>query len=142
MRRLASSILPLLVLTGITSPDWQTHVQEFLAGVPDALRFDAAPLLASFNQDRADDVLRIGAYAASCPLEGMYVAQLLWIDSLGVYVRVAGSGRPETVVRVQFHRPVTDYRDARSVLTLLAQVAWERDRQYIPAAPSELAAAA
>ena len=116
-------------------------MQDYLAGVPDELRFDAAPLLASFNQTRADDVLRIGAYAAASPLESMYVAELLWIDTLGVFVRVAGAGKPESVVRVQFHRAVSDYRDARSVLTLLAQVAWERDREYNPAPPSAVEAA-
>ncbi len=36
------------------------------------------------------------------------------------------------VVRVTFAREVTDERDARSTLTMLAQVAWERERNYIP----------
>ena len=36
------------------------------------------------------------------------------------------------VVRVTFAREVTDERDARSTLTMLAQVAWERERSYIP----------
>lgn len=36
------------------------------------------------------------------------------------------------VVRVTFAREVTDERDAQSTLTMLAQVAWERERNYIP----------
>lgn len=36
------------------------------------------------------------------------------------------------VVRVTFAREVTDERDALSTLTMLAQVAWERERNYIP----------
>ena len=115
-------------------------MQDYLTGRPDELRHEAPELLKSFNTDRMDDVLRIGAYAAGCPLENMYISELLWIDTLGVYVRVAGAGRSDSIVRVQFHRPVTDVRDARSVLTLLAQVAWERDRKYVPA-PAQVEAA-
>ena len=40
--------------------------------------------------------------------------------------------RPAQVVRVTFAREVTDERDALSTLTMLAQVAWERERNYIP----------
>ena len=36
------------------------------------------------------------------------------------------------VVRVTFAREVTDERDAQSTLTMLAQVAWEKERNYIP----------
>ena len=31
-----------------------------------------------------------------------------------------------------FAREVTDERDAQSRVTMLAQVAWEKDRNYIP----------
>ena len=36
------------------------------------------------------------------------------------------------VIRVTFAREVTDERDAQSTLTMLAQVAWEKERNYIP----------
>ena len=36
------------------------------------------------------------------------------------------------VVRVTFAREVTDERDAQSTLTMLAQVAWEKERNYNP----------
>lgn len=117
-------------------------LQDYLAGAPDMLRHEAPALLASFNTDRMDDVLRIGAYAAGLPLENMYIAELLWVDTLGVYVRVAGNNQEDSIARVQFHRPVTDVRDARSVLTLLAQVAWERDRKYVPVPPTQIEVAA
>ena len=35
-----------------------------------------------------------------------------------------------------FAREVTDERDALSTLTMLAQVAWERERNYIPVMPT------
>lgn len=39
------------------------------------------------------------------------------------------------VHRASFIREVSEERDARSVLTMLAQVSWERDRQYRPVMP-------
>ena len=48
---------------------------------------------------------------------------------MGVFV---GAGWMRQVVRVTFAREVTDERDARSTLTMLAQVAWERERNYAP----------
>lgn len=39
------------------------------------------------------------------------------------------------VVRVTFAREVVDERDARSTLTMLAQLAWERERNYVPVVP-------
>lgn len=70
-------------------------------------------------------------------IEQTYAAELLWIDKQGVYLSVlTASGDAATVCRVTFHRPVLEERDARSVLTLLAQVAWERERSYVPAVPA------
>ena len=43
----------------------------------------------------------------------MSYAELLWLDYLGLYVRVEAEGIPSGVVRVPFYRPVTDDRDAR-----------------------------
>ena len=111
--------------------------EQYLAARPDPLRADAPTLVATFNRERIEDVLRIGAFAVGCPIEQTYGSQLLWIDQLGVYLSVLTS-RDEVpqVVRVTFQRQVLDERDARSVLTLLAQVAWERERNYIPPVPA------
>jgi hypothetical protein len=54
------------------------------------------------------------------------------VDRLGVYLYVQRLGQAGEVVRVAFLRPVTDERDARSSLTLMAQLAWERERSYVP----------
>ena len=45
---------------------------------------------------------------------------------------VSSSHMDAQVVRVTFAREVTDERDAQSTLTMLAQVAWEKERNYIP----------
>ena len=54
------------------------------------------------------------------------------VDRLGVYLYVQRLGQAGEVVRVAFLRPVADERDARSSLTLMAQLAWERERNYVP----------
>ena len=60
------------------------------------------------------------------------------VDRLGVYLYVQRLGQAGEVVRVAFLRPVVDERDARSSLTLMAQLAWERERSYVPVSPPEL----
>jgi hypothetical protein len=72
----------------------------------------------------------------------MAYAELLWLDRLGMYIRSEVAGRGPEVVRVPFYRPVLDERDARSVITMAAQIAWEAERSYTPPVPSDAAAAA
>ena len=66
----------------------------------------------------------------------MSYAELLWVDYLGMYIRTEVNGSEPEVVRVPFYRPVLDERDARSVITMAAQIAWERERSYTPPVPS------
>ena len=54
------------------------------------------------------------------------------VDRLGVYLYVQRLGQAGEVVRVAFLRPIIDERHARSSLTLMAQLAWERERSYVP----------
>ena len=106
---------------------------------PDVLRRSAPALVAFFNQERADDVLRIATHASDAAVEQIYVAQLLWVDRLGAYLAVEKFGFELEICRVPFQRPVLDERDARSVLTLLAQFAWEEERHYSPPIPEGIA---
>jgi hypothetical protein len=56
-------------------------------------------------------------------------AEMLWVDRLGVHLRAARQdGSPAVDLRVPFVRGVEDERDARSALTMMAQVAWEAQR--------------
>lgn len=103
------------------------------------LRRSAPALVAFFNQERADDVLRIATHASDAAVEQIYVAQLLWVDRLGAYLAVEKFGFELEICRVPFQRPVLDERDARSVLTLLAQFAWEEERHYSPPIPEGIA---
>ena len=92
-----------------------------------------------FNQERTEDVMRIAAHAAGAALEQIYAAELLWVDRMGAYVAAEKYGSERKIYRVRFQRPVMDHRDARSVLTLLAQYAWEQERNYSPPIPEAIA---
>lgn len=74
-------------------------------------------------------------YRVLCAVQMQY-AELLWLDRLGMYIRCELLGREPQIVRVPFMRPVIDDRDARSVITMAAQLAWEKDRSYTPPLPS------
>ncbi len=69
------------------------------------------------------------------PLQMQY-AELLWVDRLGMYISCTMIGQEPTIIRVPFYRPVLDERDARSVITMSAQIAWEDDRKYVPSLPT------
>lgn len=109
--------------------------EEYAQAEPDALRESAAFLVEQQNQQRAEDVLRICSHACSVRIDEMEHAQLLWIDTLGLYAFAKLIRQDGLVIRVPFLRPVTDERDARSTLTMLAQMAWESERSYIPVMP-------
>lgn len=74
-------------------------------------------------------------HALGVSFEDMAWAELLWVDRLGVYLRAAPQdGGPAHDLRVSFVREVEDEREARSALTMMAQVAWEAQRPYSPQA--------
>jgi hypothetical protein len=123
---------------------------DLTAAEPCLLR-DAAPALVdAWNGERAEDVYRVAAAHLGVPLARMAYAELLWVDRLGVYVRAevaaaddAAAGAEAAtadaemrLVRVPFQRPVLDERDARSALTMAAQIAWEGERSYTPPVPA------
>ncbi|KAL6760473.1 glutamyl-tRNA reductase binding protein [Haematococcus lacustris] len=112
--------------------------EEFRAAEPDVLRRHADELIRTWNDERAEDIYRIVSHHLGIPLTEMSYAELLWLDRLGMYVRTEAAGHlaGTTVVRVPFYRAVLDERDARSVLTMAAQVSWERERPYTPPVPS------
>lgn len=119
--------------------------EDLLAAEPDTLRKAAGELIRVWNDERAEDIYRVVSEHLQVPLTEMVYAELVWLDRLGMYVRVevsadaggrGASGPAAAVVRVPFYRPVLDERDARSVLTMAAQVAWEKDRPYTPPTPA------
>lgn len=115
--------------------------EEYAAAEPDVLRQTAAAIVRKWNDERAEDTYRIASCQLGVPLSDMQYCELLWLDHLGMYVRAEAQGKDDTlVVRVPFYRPVLDDRDARSVITMAAQNAWESERNYVPPLPSSMAA--
>ncbi len=62
------------------------------AAEPDALREDAAGLVAELNQARVEDVLRIAGFATGAGMDRLEGAELLWVDRLGLYLLAAVRG--------------------------------------------------
>ena len=83
--------------------------------------------------------MRIAAHTSKCRLEQIYAAELLWVDRTGAYVACERYNHEHEILRVTFQRPIMDERDARSVLTMLAQFAWEEERHYSPPIPEAIA---
>jgi putative heme iron utilization protein len=110
------------------------------AGV-DALVGCAAALSVQMNDARQEDLIRIASWALHVSFDDVDAADMQWVDQYGSYLRVLSGGQVRTV-RVPFERPVRDDRDARSSLTMLAQKAWEVDKQYAPVIPEALLAGA
>ena len=62
-------------------------------------------------------------------------ARMTWVDRFGFDLRVLTRDPVEVrEVRIPFLREVKDDRDARAAITLMAQLSWERERQYVPPA--------
>lgn len=59
---------------------------------------------------------------------------MTWVDRLGFDLRVLTNSSPQNIleIRIPFTREVTDERDARSSLTIMAQRAWEQERSITP----------
>ena len=100
----------------------------------DPMRTFAASLVKSMNEDRLEDVVRICSQKLGVEMDDVYVAEMAWIDKKGVYLKAGVAGAPVQTLRVEFEREIIDERDARSALTMMAQIAWESDRPYIPVA--------
>lgn len=58
-----------------------------------------------------------------CKFEEIASANLLWLDSSGFYLGVRQAlAADDTILRIPFARPVQEGRDAKSALTMMAQV--------------------
>lgn len=107
---------------------------EYGAAAPDPLRDAAARIVHDFNRDYWEDVRRFPAAYAGLGDE-VEDARIVWVDRLGLDVRVLLRGGEELRdVRIPFPggRPLAKEADARSAVTLMAQLAWEAERAYIP----------
>ncbi len=67
-------------------------LRSWQAAEPDALREEAAQLVAELNRARVEDVLRIAGFATGAGMDRLEGAELLWVDRLGLYLLAAVRG--------------------------------------------------
>jgi putative heme iron utilization protein len=106
---------------------------DYRSADPDPMRSFASSLVKSMNEDRIEDVIRVCAQEKGVSMDDVYFGEMAWIDKKGVYMRASlSNGEKLETIRVDFDRDVIDERDARSALTMIAQVSWEKDKPYQP----------
>lgn len=107
--------------------------EEYRNAEADPMRTFASSLVKNMNEDRLEDVIRVCAQEKGVSMDDVYYGEMAWIDKKGVYMRASmGSGERMETIRVPFDRDVIDERDARSALTMIAQVSWEKEKPYQP----------
>lgn len=111
---------------------WVTGA-DYARAVADPLRECAARIVEDMNRKHWEDILRFCKIYARVEAEVVKVS-MTWVDRLGFDMQVL-TRDPQEIreIRIPFPREVVDERDARSSLTIMAQVAWEQERKYTPA---------
>eukprot|EP00245_Coleochaete_scutata_P016027 TRINITY_DN7346_c0_g1_i1.p1 TRINITY_DN7346_c0_g1~~TRINITY_DN7346_c0_g1_i1.p1 ORF type:complete len:377 (+),score=52.91 TRINITY_DN7346_c0_g1_i1:123-1133(+) len=105
---------------------------EYSAAIPDPLRECAATIVSDFNRSYWEDLRRFCSAYADIQGEQVKEARMTWVDRLGFDMHVLLKDPQEIrEVRLPFPREVKDDRDARSSLTMMAQLAWEKERHYV-----------
>uniref|UniRef100_A0A7S0UY45 DUF2470 domain-containing protein n=1 Tax=Polytomella parva TaxID=51329 RepID=A0A7S0UY45_9CHLO len=112
-------------------PVVEINADEFLHSTPDILRHSFDDLAPLWNKDHPEDLAIVVAHFLGLPSHEVEFAEVVWVDRLGVFVYAEVLGRPKGILRVPFYRPVLSVRDARAVMTMTAQVAWEALNKYV-----------
>eukprot|EP00249_Psilotum_nudum_P026974 c34148_g1_i1 orf=2-1051(+) len=109
---------------------WVSGV-EYKQAAPDPLREYAVTIVEDMNRKYWEDIRRFCNAYSSLDLQ-VEEAHMTWVDRHGFDLRVLTSSQEILEIRIPFSREVTDERDARSTLTMMAQIAWEYERNYTP----------
>eukprot|EP00850_Spirogloea_muscicola_P009085 SM000050S17010 [mRNA] locus=s50:324007:325418:- [translate_table: standard] len=106
---------------------------DYRLALADPLKDVAGGIVEYFNREHWEDIRRFCSVYAGLEDADVEEASMTWVDRLGIDMQVLlRDSQKIQEVRVPFMREVTDDRDARSVLTMMAQLAWEKERQYLP----------
>lgn len=105
---------------------------DYWAAAADPLREVAKRIVEDMNRNHWEDIRRFCNVYAKLDAE-LEEASMTWVDRLGFDLRVLTKS-PQNIleIRIPFTREVTDERDARSSLTIMAQIAWEQERSVTP----------
>lgn len=102
--------------------------ESFRQAETDPLAFVSPFMVKKWNAEHLEDIVRFTTYLTGITLEELESAKLLWIDSLGLYIRYQKFGEFPKDVRMGFPQRVTDEKALVSVLTMLGQVTWESQK--------------
>ncbi|XP_002973412.2 glutamyl-tRNA reductase-binding protein, chloroplastic [Selaginella moellendorffii] len=113
---------------------WVSGV-DYTGATSDPLKDYAPRIVEDMNKKNWEDILRFCRVYAHLEAE-VEQASLTWVDRLGFDMRVLTRSPPRIMeIRIPFEREALDERDARSLLTMMGQVAWEKERKVaIPVA--------
>ncbi|KAL3701672.1 hypothetical protein R1sor_019694 [Riccia sorocarpa] len=110
---------------------WMSGADYSLA-VADPLRDFAPKIVEDMNRKHWEDVRRFTNIYAGLKQAEVEEVSMTWVDRLGFDLHVLTKNRQMLEIRIPFMREVADERDARSSLTMMAQIAWERERSLNP----------
>jgi len=105
---------------------------DYLESQPDPLRLNAPEIVRQWNSERMEDIYRICKQKSGVPLIEMTYAELAWVDRFGFYISYSTINSHNNTLRIPFPREAEEDRDARSLLTMTAHLAWESDRNALP----------
>lgn len=138
------SVEKLLVAADVDQEPAWIHADEYLEADADPLKDVAHKIVEDVNREHWQDLPRF-CHAFAGIDDEVEDANLIWVDRLGldlrVWLRSSAADVPEVrEVRIPFAREAADEREARSSITMMAQVSWEKERNYTPKMPSLMAA--
>ncbi|KAM5579917.1 glutamyl-tRNA reductase-binding protein, chloroplastic [Rosa sericea] len=108
--------------TWVTSSDYKN-------AEPDPLRDFSEKLVNDINTNNIEDINRFCNIYADLDFQ-VSEAKLVWIDRLGLDMRLWSPQNGIFEVRIPFPRDVTDEKGAKSMFNCMAQLAWEVEKNF------------
>lgn len=102
--------------------------ESYAQAQADPLAFIAPFMVDKWNKEHLEDIVRFCYYLTGTNLEDLESVKLLWIDSLGLYIRYQKFNEVPRDVRMGFPQKVDNEKALVSTLTMLGQVTWENQK--------------
>ncbi|KAL5072301.1 hypothetical protein RYX36_011285 [Vicia faba] len=109
---------------------WFTSL-DYKNAQPDPLREFAENLVAEINTNNMEDITRFCNVYVDLDFQ-VSEAKMIWVDRLGLDMRLFSPNNGLFEVRIPFPREVTDEKGAKSTFNCMSQLAWEVERNFHP----------
>lgn len=109
---------------------WFTSL-DYKNAQPDPLREFAENLVAEINTNNMEDITRFCNVYVDLDFQ-VTEAKVIWVDRLGLDMRLFSPNNGLFEVRIPFPREVTDEKGAKSTFNCMSQLAWEVERNFHP----------